>query len=73
MAAVSEEVARTLLRCVESMAARPEECARSPGRDFTRSRKLGLERLLLLLVAWGRDCAYAELAKLCGWDVFCQA
>ena len=68
MAAVSEEVARTLLRCVESMAARPEECARSPGRDFTRSRKLGLERLLLLLVAWGRDCAYAELAKLCGWD-----
>ena len=65
---VSEAVARTLLRCVESMAARPEECARSPGRDFTRVRKLGLAGLLLLLASWGRDCAYAELAELFGWD-----
>ena len=23
---------------------------------------------LLLLVCWGRDSAYAELAELCGWD-----
>jgi hypothetical protein len=46
---------------VESLAARPEECARSPGRDFVRNRRLGLARLLLLLVCWGRDCAYAEL------------
>lgn len=64
----SEEVARLLLRCVESLARRPEECARSPGRDFVRNRKLGLARLLLLLVCWGRDCMYAELCDLLGWD-----
>ena len=65
---MSERVARALLRCIESLAARPEECARSPGRDFTRRRKLGLARLLLLLVTWGRDCAWAELCELAGWD-----
>ena len=65
---VSEAVARELLSCVDALAARPEECARSPGRDFARNRKLGLGRLLLLLCTWGRDCAYAELAELCGWD-----
>ena len=65
---VSESVARTLLGCVESLAARPEECARSPGRDFTRDRKLGLARLLLLLVTWGRDTVAGELAKMFGWD-----
>lgn len=65
---MSEQVARRLLGCVESLAARPEECARSPGRDFVRNRRLGLARLLLLLVCWGRDCAYAELCDLAGWD-----
>lgn len=65
---VSERVARLLLRCIGSLAARPEECARAPGRDFTRDRKLGLARLLLLLVTWGRDCSYAELCDLAGWD-----
>ena len=68
MRIMPEDAARTLLRCVESLAARPEECARSPGRDFVRNRRLGLARLLLLLVCWGRDSAYAELAELCGWD-----
>ena len=68
MSIMPEDVARTLLRCVERLAARPEECARSPGRDFVRNRRLGLARLLLLLVCWGRDSAYAELAELCGWD-----
>ena len=65
---MSEEVAWVLLRCIESLAARPEECARSPGRDFVRNRKLGLARLLLLLVCWGRDSAWAELCDLAGWD-----
>lgn len=65
---VSERVARLLLGCVESLAARPEECARSPGRDFVRNRKLGLARLILLLVTWGQDTAACELARMCGWD-----
>lgn len=65
---VSEAVARLLLRAIESLAARPEECARSPGRDFVRNRKLGLARLLLLLVTWGQDTVASELANLAGWD-----
>lgn len=65
---MSERVARLLLGCIESLAARPEECARSPGRDFSRNRKLGLARLLLLLVCWGRGGACAELCDLAGWD-----
>lgn len=65
---VSERVARLLLGCVASLAARPEECARSPGVDFVRNRKLGLARLLLLLVTWGRGAMRAELCKLAGWD-----
>ena len=65
---MSERVARLLLGCVEALAARPEDCARSPGTDFTRNRKLGLARLLLLLVCWGRDSAYGELCEMAGWD-----
>jgi len=60
---MSERVARMLLGCVEALAARPEECARSPGRDISRRRKLGLARLLLLLVCWGRDSARAECIR----------
>lgn len=65
---MSERVARTLLGCIESLAARPEECARSPGRDFVRNRRLGLARLLLLLVCWAQETAGAELRDLVGWD-----
>ena len=79
MGIMPEDVARTLLRCVERLAARPEECARSPGRDFTRRRKIPLERLLWTLVTWGEDTISAELADAFGWDgsaptcsAFCQ-
>ena len=58
---MSEHVARMLLGCVESLAARPGERARSPGRDFARNRKLGLARLLALLVCWARETMSAEL------------
>lgn len=58
---MSEHVARMLLGCVESLAARPEEYVRSPGRDFARNRKLGLARLLALLVCWARETMSAEL------------
>lgn len=65
---VSENVALKLLDAIRWMAERPEECARSPGRDFTRVRSLGLGRLLLLLVTWAQDTVAAELADLAGWD-----
>lgn len=75
----SEVALRRLRGAIAGVASRPEECARSPGSDFTRSRKLPLERLLWLLVAWGEDTISAELADLFGWDgsaptasAFCQ-
>lgn len=75
----SEVALRRLRGAIANMASRPEECARSPGTDFTRARKLPLERLLWLLVAWGEDTISAELADHFGWDggaptasAFCQ-
>ena len=65
---VSELVALRLLDAIRWFAGRPEECARSPGRDFTRVRGLGLGRLLLLLVTWAQETVAAELADLAGWD-----
>ena len=75
----SEEALRRLRRAVAGVASKPEECARSPGRDFTRRRKIPLERLLWTLVTWGEDTMSAELADAFGWDgsaptcsAFCQ-
>lgn len=65
---MSVATAQVLLRCVERMAERPEECARSPGRDLARERKLGPGRLLLLLVCWAQETMGAELCDLDGWD-----
>lgn len=64
----SEVALRRLRGAIASVASRPEECARSPGTDFTRNRKLPLERLLWLLVTWGEDTISAELSDLLGWD-----
>lgn len=65
---VSERVARALAEAVGRVAADREACARDPARDFLRERKLGLLRLLLLLVTWGQDTVGGELAAMCGWD-----
>ena len=65
---VSERVAEGLLRAIDRVAGRREACARDPARDFVRERKLGLRRLLTLLVTWGQDTMSAELARLAGWD-----
>ena len=40
-----QAVADVLDAAIEAVASRPEECARSPGTDFTRNRKLGLDAL----------------------------
>lgn len=60
---VSERVALMLREAVERVAERPEACARSPGRDFTRSRKLPLAELLWLLVTMGTDTLGMELLR----------
>mgnify|MGYP002627342897 CR=1 FL=1 len=63
---VSESVALMLRGAVERVASEPERCARSPGRDFTRSRKLPLAELLWLLVTMGTDTLGMELLRASG-------
>ena len=65
---VGRLVASRLEASVEEVASRPEECARSPGRDFTRSRKLPLRDLLWTIVTMGTDTLGAELLRARGWD-----
>ena len=48
-------------------APRPEECARSPGADFTRSRKLPLLKTLWTMVTWDGDTIGVELESGGGW------
>ena len=65
---ISEEVAARLVEAIGWFADRPRACARDPGRDFTRSRKLPPGVLLLLIVTWAQETVDAELADLLGWD-----
>ena len=65
---VSERVAQALVEAIRGVAADREACARDPAHDFLRERKLGLTRLLLLLVTWGQDTVAGELAAMLGWD-----
>ena len=65
---------------IAGIASRPEECAARPGADFTRERKLGLSRLLLLLVTMGTGAVRHELMEHFSYDpgrlptrsAFCQ-
>lgn len=65
---------------IAEIASRPEECAVRPGADFTRERKLGLARLLLLLVTMGTGAVRHELMEHFSYDAgglptrsaFCQ-
>ena len=63
-----QAVADRLDAAIEAVASRPEECARSPGTDFTRNRKLGLDALLRLIVSMGSDTLGMELLRAWGMD-----
>ena len=63
---VCDVVRARLGTAVDRVSSRPEECARSPGRDFTRSRKLGLRDLLWLIVTMGTDTLGMELLRASG-------
>ena len=63
-----QAVADVLDAAIEAVASRPEECARSPGTDFTRNRKLGLDALLRLIVSMGSDTLGMELLRAWGMD-----
>lgn len=63
---VCDDVLARLRLAVEGVAADPAACARSPGRDFTRSRKLPLSELLWLIATMGTDTLGMELARASG-------
>lgn len=63
---VCDVVRARLGAAVDRVSSLPEECARSPGRDFTRSRKLGLRELLWLIVTMGTDTLGMELLRASG-------
>ena len=65
---VSELVGSTLLDAIRKIAGKPEACAKRPGKDFTRTRKIGLDKLLTLLVCWGQETMTGELGDMAGWD-----
>ncbi len=50
----SDSVKALLLAAIDELAADPEKYAKTPGRDFTRNRKLGFRKLLLLTMGAGR-------------------
>ena len=59
---------RRLRGAMRSVASKPEECARSPGTDFTRSGKLPLGRLIWTMVTWAWDTIGVELERADGWS-----
>ena len=42
----------------------PSDVAKNPGRDFSRHRIFTIERILLTLILWGRDCLTTEMRKM---------
>jgi len=64
---------------VQLVSSVPEACARDPGRDFTRDRKMPLPTLIWTMIAWAWDTIGVELERMDGWSgnapsdsAFCQ-
>ena len=75
----AEHALRRLERAVQLVTSVPEACARDPGRDFTRNRKIPLNALVWIMITWAWDTIGTELEDACGWDgaaptasAFCQ-
>lgn len=66
MLAAQDRVRGALLAAVAEVAARPEECARDPGRDFTRRRKVTLDGLLWTITTMGTGTLGVELLRARG-------
>lgn len=52
----SDSVKAVLLAAIDGLAADPETYANKPGRDFTRNRKLGFKRLILMYLTMEGEC-----------------
>ena len=64
----SDLAVHRLCRRIAPLDAHPELCARNPGRDFVRHRKIPLGTLLTLLVARNGHSVETELLDMLGWD-----
>lgn len=62
----SDSVKAVLLAAVDDLAADPEKYAKRPGRDFTRSRKLGFRQLILMFLAMEGECIREEIYTFFG-------
>lgn len=57
----SNVVKAMLFTSIHELAANPEHYVLHPGKDFSRNRKLGFQRLLLMLLTMEGDCIKEEL------------
>ncbi len=62
----SDSVKAILLAAIDGLAADPEKYAKRPGRDFTRSRKLGFRQLILMFLAMEGECIREEIYTFFG-------
>jgi hypothetical protein len=51
------------------MSASPELFVKTPGKDFTRNRKLPFDTVVQLLISMGGNSVYKELLESQGYDV----
>ena len=56
----SNVVKAMLFTSIHELAANPEHYVLHPGKDFSRNRKLGFQRLLLMLLTMEGDCIKEE-------------
>ena len=62
----SNVVKAMLFTSIHELAANPEHYVLHPGKDFSRNRKLGFQRLLLMLLTMEGDCIKEELYRYFG-------
>lgn len=62
----SDTVKARLLASIDELAADPERYAVDPGRDFSRNRKLGIKKLLHMLLTMEADSIKEELYRYFG-------
>ena len=62
----SDTTKAILLSTINEIAADPRKYAVSPGRDFTRNRKMGFNDTIMMLLTMEADCIKEELYRYFG-------
>jgi hypothetical protein len=68
MKSYSDRVRSALLHAIERVAANLEACVKEPGKDFSRTRKLPLQTVLLMLIGMGGGSLAKELYEWFGYN-----